>query len=97
MPYVDFHNTPGTSGSAVEQEMLDHGLLTCKDLDIMTFGSALSNLGPNFHSPKALLAAVDHFTAYNEATAVGVCPLTTFEAHHSPDNLEEHAFQRQFD
>ncbi|KAF8432558.1 hypothetical protein L210DRAFT_790391, partial [Boletus edulis BED1] len=96
-PYVDFHDPPATSDSAVEQEMLDHGSLTREDLDIMMFGSALPNLGPNFHSPEALLATVDHFTGYNEATAAGARPLTTYEAHRSPDNSEEHALQRQLD
>lgn len=96
-PYLDFNDPPATSDCAVEQEMLDHGSLTREDLDIMTFGSALPNLGPNFHSPEALLAAVDHFSAFNQATAAGARPLTTHEALCSQDNSEERAFQRQLD
>lgn len=80
-PNVDFLDPPRTSTSPVEQEMLDHGFLTGEDLDIMTFGDALPNLGPNFHSPEALLATVGHFSAYNAATAAGARPLTSYEAH----------------
>ncbi|KAG1810290.1 uncharacterized protein HD556DRAFT_1210808, partial [Suillus plorans] len=64
-PDVEFHDPVRTSDCAVEQEMLDHGILTREDLDLMVHGSELPNLGPNFHSPEALLAAVDHFSEYN--------------------------------
>jgi hypothetical protein len=64
--------------------MLDHGCLTGEDLDIMTFGSSLPNIGPNFHSPEVLLHAVDHFSNYNAATAAAAQPLTSYEAHHLP-------------
>ncbi|KIK81371.1 hypothetical protein PAXRUDRAFT_35887 [Paxillus rubicundulus Ve08.2h10] len=37
----------------------------------MTFGGKLLNLGPGFCSPKVLLNAVDHFSAYNAATSAG--------------------------
>ncbi|KAG6369936.1 hypothetical protein JVT61DRAFT_13320 [Boletus reticuloceps] len=80
-PNINFPDPPRTSPCPVEQQMLDHGCLTGEDLDIMTFGSALPNLGPNFHSPEALLAAVDHFSAYNAATAANARPLTSYEAH----------------
>ncbi|KAF8839064.1 hypothetical protein BDN67DRAFT_1012600 [Paxillus ammoniavirescens] len=76
--------------------MLDHGTLSGEDLDIMTFGSDLPNLGPNFHSPEALLAAVNHFTAYNEGTSSGAQPLTAYEAHcRLPVDPEERAMQRE--
>jgi len=54
LPDVEFPNLPHFSTSPIEQEMLDHGTLTSKDLDIITFGNALPNLGPNFHSPDDL-------------------------------------------
>ncbi|KAG1729232.1 hypothetical protein EDD22DRAFT_960948 [Suillus occidentalis] len=94
-PDVEFHDPPRISDSAVEQDMLDYGFLTGEDLDIMTHGSALPNLGPNFHSPEALLAAVDHFDAYNTATAAGGRPLTTHEAYHLPIDPEQCALDRQ--
>ncbi|KAG2144310.1 hypothetical protein DEU56DRAFT_732812, partial [Suillus clintonianus] len=49
----------------VKQQMLNYRFLTGEDLDIMTHGSELPNLGPNFHSPEAMLDAVDHFEDYN--------------------------------
>lgn len=94
-PDVEFHDPPRISDSAVEQDMLDYGFLTGEDLDIMTHGSALPNLGPNFHSPEALLAAVDHFDAYNAATAAGGRPLTTHEAYCLPIDPEQRALDRQ--
>ncbi|KAG1747039.1 uncharacterized protein EDB91DRAFT_1079678 [Suillus paluster] len=83
---VEFHDPPHISDSTVEQEMLDFGFLTGKDLDIMTHGRALPNLRPNFHSLEALLTAVDHFDGYNTATAAGGQPLTAHEAHCLPIN-----------
>jgi hypothetical protein len=95
-PNVEFHDLPRMSDSPVEQEMLDHSTLSGEDLDIMTFGSDLPNLSPNFHSPEALLAAVDHFTAYNEGTLSGVRPLTAYEAHRRlPVHPEECTMQRE--
>ncbi|KAG1740077.1 hypothetical protein EDD22DRAFT_1008249 [Suillus occidentalis] len=88
-PDVEFHDPPCISDSAVEQDMLDYGFLTGEDLDIMTHGSALPNLGPNFHSPEALLTTIDHFNAYNTATAAGGRPLTTHEAYHLPIDPEQ--------
>ncbi|KAG1796123.1 hypothetical protein EV424DRAFT_1353275 [Suillus variegatus] len=70
-PDAQFQDPRRISESPVEQEMLDYGLLTGEDLDLMTHGIALPNLGPNFHSPEALLDAVDHFGAYNAATSSG--------------------------
>jgi len=93
-PDVEFHDPVRTSDCAVEQEMLDHGTLTGEDLDLMVHGSALPNLGPNFHSPEALLAAVNHFSQYNSATAAGARPLTTYMAHHLPPDPEQRAVDR---
>ncbi|KIJ57899.1 hypothetical protein HYDPIDRAFT_103637 [Hydnomerulius pinastri MD-312] len=64
-PVFEFADPQATSSCAAEQEMLDHGTLTQEDMDIQIFGNALPNLGPNFHSPEALHAAVDHFELYN--------------------------------
>jgi hypothetical protein len=96
-PYVEFHNPPRTSDSAVEQQMLDNGFLTGEDLDIMTFGSDLPNLGPNFQSPEALIAAMDHFMAYNNACTAGARSLTSRDAHHLATDPEERALQRQIE
>ncbi|KIJ13694.1 hypothetical protein PAXINDRAFT_13450 [Paxillus involutus ATCC 200175] len=96
-PDLEFHDPPRTSDSPVEQEMLDNGFLTGEDLDIMTFGRDLPNLGPNFHSPEALIAAVDHYTAYNAATSAGAHPLTAHQAHHLPITPEERAIQQQLE
>nr|KIN94202.1 hypothetical protein M404DRAFT_35269 [Pisolithus tinctorius Marx 270] len=95
-PDVAFPDPPRTSTSAVEQEMLDNGTLTGEDLDILTFGSALPNLGLNFHSPEALLSAVDYFQEYNARTTAGARPLTSFDAHHLLPDPEQHAFERYF-
>lgn len=92
-PNVEFHDPPRMSESPVEQEMLDCGFLTGEDLDIMTHGHALPNLGPNFHSPEALLFAVDHFGAYNRATAAGSRPLTANDAHHLQPDPEQRQFE----
>ncbi|KIK82183.1 hypothetical protein PAXRUDRAFT_154345, partial [Paxillus rubicundulus Ve08.2h10] len=95
-PNVEFHNLPRMSDSPMEQEMLDHGTVSVEDLDIMTFGSDLPNLSPNFHGPEALLAAVDHFTAYNEGTLFGAWPLTVYKAHHHlPVDPKECAMQHE--
>jgi len=94
-PDVEFFDPPCTSSSTVEQEMLDNSTLTGEDIDILTFGSALPNLGSNFHSPEALLSAMDYFQEYNARTSAGAHPLTSFAAHHLPPNLEQDAFQCQ--
>ncbi|KAG1807208.1 hypothetical protein EV424DRAFT_1543985 [Suillus variegatus] len=66
-PDAQFQDPRCILESPVEQEMLDYGLLTGEDLDLMTHGIALPKLRLNFHSPEALLDAVDHFGAYNAA------------------------------
>ncbi|KAG2081268.1 hypothetical protein BD769DRAFT_1684134 [Suillus cothurnatus] len=58
--------------------MLDYGILTGEDLDLMIHGSELPNLGPNLHSPEALLAAVDRFSEYNAGTEAGARLLTPY-------------------
>ncbi|KAL4078138.1 hypothetical protein V8B97DRAFT_2073137 [Scleroderma yunnanense] len=94
-PDVAFLDPPCFSPSPVEQEMLDHGTLTGKDINILTFGSVLPNLGPNFHSLEVLLSAVDYFQEYNTRTSVGGQPLTPFIAHHLPLDPEQHALKHQ--
>lgn len=96
-PDVEFRDPVRTSDCAVEQEMLDHGVLTGEDLDLMVYGSDLPNLGPNFHSPEALLAAVDYFSEYNNRTQAGAYPLTAYRAHHLPPDLEQRAAERQLE
>ncbi|KAG1854601.1 hypothetical protein F4604DRAFT_1685968 [Suillus subluteus] len=86
-PDVEFHDPVRTSDCAVEQEMLDHSILTGEDLDLMVHGSELPNLGLNFHSPEALLAVVDHFSEYN----AGARLLTAYTAHHLPPDPEQRA------
>jgi hypothetical protein len=70
--------------------MLDYGILTGEDLDLMIHGSELPNLGPNLHSPEALLAAVDRFSEYNAGTEAGARLLTPYTVHHLPSDPEEH-------
>ena len=53
------------------QQMLDHGTLTQEDIDIQTHGASLPNLGPNFHTPKALLDTVNYYLPYNMLSSVG--------------------------
>ncbi|KIK78620.1 hypothetical protein PAXRUDRAFT_36599 [Paxillus rubicundulus Ve08.2h10] len=96
-PDVTFNDPPRTSDFAIKQLMLYNHTLTGEDLDIMIFCHDLLSIGPNFHSPEALLNAVDHFTAYNEATLAGSCPLTAYAAHHLTINPQECAMQRQFE
>jgi len=95
-PDAEFPDPPRSSDCAVEQQMLDHGTLTGEDLDIMTFGSDLPNLGPNFHSPEALLAAVDHFSAYNQAASTNARSLNSYEAYTLKDP-EARQLQQQLD
>ena len=73
--------------------MLNHGTLTQEDIDIQIHGSDLPNLGPNFHSPEALLDAVDHYEKYNALTAAGAQTLNTYHAHHPPPDPEAHHMQ----
>ncbi|KAF8121679.1 hypothetical protein EV363DRAFT_1131938, partial [Boletus edulis] len=80
-PAFDFHDPPPVLSCVVEQEMLDHGILTQEDLDIQVHGSFLPNLGPNVHSPEALLEAVDYYTRANAFTANGARPLNWYFAH----------------
>lgn len=96
-PDAQFPDPHRISESPVEQEMLDYGFLTGEDLDLMTHGTALPNLGPNFHSPEALLDAVDHFSTYNAATTSGSRPLTSHEAHRLTPDPDQHAFNRQIE
>lgn len=88
-PAPEFEIPARTSLEAVEQEMLDHGTLTGEDLDIMTFGAALPNLGPNIHDPRALTNFVDYHVAYNSAAQMNSQPLTRQYAHLLPDNLQD--------
>ena len=92
-PIANFHDPPACSSSAVKQEMLNHGMLTQEDIDIQIHGSDLPNLGPNFHSPEALLDAVDHYEKYNALTAAGAQTLNTYHAHHPPPDPEAHHMQ----
>ncbi|KAG1846632.1 hypothetical protein F4604DRAFT_1688312 [Suillus subluteus] len=84
----DFHDP-------LEDAILDYGVLTEADLGIATPSSPLPNLGPNMRSPKALIAAIDHFDMYNNATATGSRPLTPHDAHQLPVDPEQHAFEWQ--
>ncbi|KIO00975.1 hypothetical protein M404DRAFT_29181 [Pisolithus tinctorius Marx 270] len=88
-PRLEFPDPPPISPSAVEQEMLDHGILMQEDLDLQVHGSELPNLGLNFHSPEALIEAVDHYEAYNAITAAGAQPLSAYHAHNLPMDPEE--------
>jgi hypothetical protein len=75
--------------------MLDCGILTGEDLDLMIHSSKLPNLGPNLHSPKALLVVVDHFSEYNAGTEAGACLLTPYTVHYLPSNPEEYTVMHQ--
>lgn len=77
--------------------MLDHGTLTGEDLDLIVHGSEVPNLGPNFHSPEALLAAVDHFSEYNARTEAVARPLRAYAAHHLPPDTERRSAAHQLE
>ncbi|KAF8431515.1 hypothetical protein L210DRAFT_804948, partial [Boletus edulis BED1] len=81
LPVFDFPNPAPTSPCAVEQQMLDHGILTQEDIDIQTHGAVLLNLGPNFHTPKALLDTVNYYSTYNMLSSAGTQPLTSYIVH----------------
>jgi hypothetical protein len=78
----------------LEDAVLDYGVLTDADLGIPTPGSPLPNLGPNICSPEALIAAVEHFDAYNNATAAGSRRLTAHDAHELPIDPDQRAFEQ---
>ncbi|KAG1841027.1 hypothetical protein DFJ58DRAFT_732636 [Suillus subalutaceus] len=79
----------------LEDVVLDYGALTDVDFGIATSSGPLPNLGPNMRSPKVLIAAVDHFDVYNNATAAGSRPLTAHDAHKLPLDPEQRAFEQQ--
>ncbi|KAH7918292.1 hypothetical protein BV22DRAFT_1134692 [Leucogyrophana mollusca] len=92
---VLFEDPPRASSSAVEQEMLDHGVLTGEDINILTFGSELPDLGPHFHSPEALHTAIDHYAAHNAAAAAGARQLTSHAAHTLSRDPQQRMIDRQ--
>ncbi|KAG1831529.1 hypothetical protein EV424DRAFT_1534209 [Suillus variegatus] len=96
-PVFDFPDPPPVSPCAVEQEMLDHGILTQEDIDIQIHGRALPNLGPNFHTPEALLDAVDFYDTYHTVTAAGAQPLNRYHAHLVPKDPEQRAMEREWE
>ncbi|KAI5995786.1 hypothetical protein F5J12DRAFT_725916, partial [Pisolithus orientalis] len=69
-PIMHFPDPPASSSSVVEQKMIDYGMLTQEDIDIQVFSSELPNLGPNFHSPEALLDAIDYYSMYSAGHAL---------------------------
>ncbi|KAL4078647.1 hypothetical protein V8B97DRAFT_2021036 [Scleroderma yunnanense] len=70
LPHVfDFPDPLEMSPSAVKQQMLNHGMLTPEDINLQLYGNELPNLGPNFHSPEALLDTIDYYDTYNAVTA----------------------------
>jgi hypothetical protein len=85
----DFPDPVPVSSCAVEQKMLDHGTLIAEDIYIQIHGHALLNLGPNFHTPDALLDALDYFDVYNDITAAGAQPLNAYRAHSLPKDSEQ--------
>ncbi|KAG1735327.1 uncharacterized protein EDB91DRAFT_562970 [Suillus paluster] len=96
-PIFDFPDPPPVSPCAVEQEMLDHAILTQEDIDIQNHGRALPNLGPNFHTPEALLDAVDFYDTYHTVTAAGAQPLNRYHAHSIPKDPEQRAMERELE
>jgi len=77
----DFHDP-------LENTILDYRVLTKADFGIATPRSPLPNLGPNMHSPEALIAAIDHFGVFHNVTAAGSQPLTPYDAHQLPVDPE---------
>lgn len=96
LPRFNFPDPPRLK-SPVEEEMLDYGFLAGDNHDIMTQGGELPDLGPNFHSPEAMLDAVDHFADYNTRTAAGARPLTSYLAHNLPHDPDMDAMHREFE
>ncbi|KAG2052107.1 hypothetical protein BDR06DRAFT_1009810 [Suillus hirtellus] len=97
LPRFEFPDPHQISKLPVEEEMLNYGFLTGEDLDIMTHGNELPNLGPNFHSLEAMLDTVNHFKDYNAHTAADVCSLTSYLAHNLPHDPELHGMQCKFE
>ncbi|KAG2046041.1 hypothetical protein BDR06DRAFT_977775 [Suillus hirtellus] len=93
-PIFDFLDPPPVSPCAVEQQMLDHGMLTQEDIDIQIHGRALPNLGPNFHTPEVLIDALDFYDAYNDVTAAGAQPLDAHRAHSLPKDPEQRELEK---
>ncbi|KAG2135068.1 hypothetical protein BD769DRAFT_1341043, partial [Suillus cothurnatus] len=90
----DFPDPVSVSSCAVEQKMLDHDTLIAEDIYIQIHGHALLNLGPNFHTPDALLDALDYFDVYNNITAAGAQPLNAYRAHSLPKDSEPREFEK---
>jgi hypothetical protein len=51
LPVSDFPDPPASSPCAVEQEMIDHGVLTQVDINIQVYRNSLPSLGPNLIPP----------------------------------------------
>ena len=98
MPQVfDFPDPDPTSPCAVEQQMLDHGTLTQEDIDIQTHGASLPNLGPNFHTPEALLDAVNYYSTCNALSSAGARSLTSYIAHTVPNDPELRQLEKELE
>ncbi|KAL4063576.1 hypothetical protein V8B97DRAFT_2011546 [Scleroderma yunnanense] len=68
-PIVNFPDPLANSPSAVEQQMLDHGMLTQEAIDLQVYDSELPNLGLNSHSLDAPLDAFEYYSTYDEGHA----------------------------
>lgn len=77
--------------------MLDHGVLTQEDIDIQLHGRTLPNLGPNFHTPEALLDVVDFYDTYHTITTAGAEPLNRYHAHSTPKDPEQRTMERELE
>ncbi|KAG2336006.1 hypothetical protein BDR05DRAFT_1006251 [Suillus weaverae] len=88
-PIFDFPDPVPVSPCAIEQEMLDHGTLTPEDIDIQIHGCALLNLSPNFHTPDALLDALDYFNVYNDVTSDFDVDVDMADMHLDEDLVDE--------
>ncbi|KZT30202.1 hypothetical protein NEOLEDRAFT_1127120 [Neolentinus lepideus HHB14362 ss-1] len=97
-PFLDFAYTIPrlTSSSAVEQEMLDSGVLSPLDLEIQTYGSVLPNLGPYIHAPEQMLDLVGHFEHHNALAASYARPLMPHDAHMLPYDPDAMNLEREF-
>ncbi|KAL4078684.1 hypothetical protein V8B97DRAFT_1914497 [Scleroderma yunnanense] len=87
-PCYDFPDPPVASSSADVPYALDDGMFTQDNFAVQPHREDLPSLGPNIHSPQALLDAVNYYTQYNALPGAGACLLNRFHVHTLPPDPE---------